>query len=502
MADITLRQLLARRTDAAPDAVALLAPGREGLSYAGLLDRIDAVGAALRRSGLGCRARVAVALDEGPEAAVVTLGVAAAAIGAPINPAYRVEECRQYLTDLRAEAVIVSHREEPAARAAQTLGLPILVAETSPGAPAGVCELRGDAGRVPGTAPITPDDLALVLHTSGTTARPKIIPRTHRNVVVSAVNLAAGLDLTAADRCLDAMPLFHNVGLMAVLAPLAAGGSVVCPPALDPESFFDWLDETAPTWYTAVPTAHMAILESAEGYADVIARCRLRFIRSTSSALAPQTKLEIGRVLGAPVVETYGHSETGFATATSPAFRKPGSVGVAVGCEVAIVDESGRAVATGTLGEVCVRGPSVSTRYEGTPELNARTFRDGWFRTGDHGHLDRDGDLFLAGRLTEVINRGGEKISPREIDEVLLDHPSVAEVVAFGLPHPTLGEVVAAAVVVRPDCPEDAESLRRFASARLAAFKVPARFVFLEALPKTPMGKPVRIDLARRLGLA
>lgn len=351
----------------------------------------------------------------------------------------------------------------------------------------------------------SPDDVALVLHTSGTTARPKIVPLTGRNILSSASHVRDTLALTPADRCLNVMPLFHIHGLVAaLLASLAAGASVVCTPGFYAPRFFVWVDEFQPTWYTAVPTMHQALLSRAPAHKDIIARRPLRVIRSSSAALAPRVSAQLETAFGAPVVEAYGMTEAAHQMAANPLpprVRKPGSVGVAAGPAVAIMDGAGHLLTQGTIGEVVVCGSNVMRGYEGNAEANAAAFVDGWFRTGDQGYLDADGYLFLTGRLKELINRGGEKIAPREIDEVLLDHPAVAQAVAFAVPHATLGEEVAAAVVVRDGNSTTEHALRQFAADRLAPFKVPRRVLIVAEIPKGPTGKLQRIGLAEKLGL-
>jgi oxalate---CoA ligase len=260
-----------------------------------------------------------------------------------------------------------------------------------------------------------------------------------------------------------------------------------------------------PTWYTAVPTMHQAILARAERNREIVARSRLRFIRSSSASLPPQVMAELERVFRAPVIESYGMTEASHQMASNPLPprpRKPGSVGLAAGPEVAVMDDAGSLLPRGAVGEVVIRGPNVTRGYEANPEANAKAFTNGWFRTGDQGVLDDDGYLRLTGRLKELINRGGEKISPLEVDDVLMDHPAVQQVVTFAMPHEKLGEEVAAAVVLREGKIATERELRDFAATRLADFKVPRRVVLLPEIPKGATGKLQRIGLAKKLGLA
>ena len=347
------------------------------------------------------------------------------------------------------------------------------------------------------------DELALLLHTSGTTSRPKLVPLTHANLAVSARNIGATLELTPVDRCLNVMPLFHVHGLVAsLLASLAAGGSVTCTPGFHPLRMLDWLGESDPTWYTAVPTMHQALLARIDGKPEPPAR--LRFIRSSSAAL-PRPVLEgLERTFGVPVVEAYGMTEAAHQMASNPptlAGRRPGSVGPAAGPEIAILSATGEELPAGALGEVAIRGANVFSGYERNPEANREAFTNGWFRTGDEGTLDEDGYLTLQGRIKELINRGGEKISPAEIDERLLAHPAVAEAVAFALPDERLGEEVGAAVVLAAGHDAGERELQEFVAETLAPFKVPRRIVVVDEIPKGPTGKLQRIGLAERLEL-
>jgi oxalate---CoA ligase len=503
-----LSALLSAGADAAP---ALRAPEREPATYAMLRDHVGGTVAALNALGVGRGDRVAIVLPNGPEMASAFLAVAACATAAPLNPAYRADEFEFYLQDLGAKALLVRAGEDtPARGVARRLGVAVVDVVVEAGRPAGLFALRPEgpgaavAGERGGRA--GPDDVALILHTSGTTSRPKIVPLTHRNVCASACNVRDTLRLGAADRGLNIMPLFHIHGLIAgLLAPLAAGGSVFCTPGFNALKFFGWMDVSSPTWYTAVPTMHQAIVGRASGSRDVIARHPLRFVRSSSSSLPPQVIAELEATFEAPVIEAYGMTEAAHQMTSNPlppARRIPGSVGVAAGPEVAIMDEAGRLLPRGATGEVVIRGENVTAGYEGNPQANASAYTDGWFRTGDQGVFDADGYLSITGRLKEIINRGGEKISPREVDEILLDHPAVLQVVTFAMPHDKLGEDVAAAVVLREGAQATERELRDFVATRLADFKVPRKILFLPEIPKGATGKLQRIGLAAKLGLA
>ncbi|MEW6269138.1 MAG: AMP-binding protein [Thermodesulfobacteriota bacterium] len=510
----TIAELIATRAARDPSAAAIRAPGRPPLGYGALLEATARVKTKLREHGVGARDRVALALPNGPEAAVAFLGVAGAATCAPLNPAYREEDFAFSFDDLRVRALIAEGERVPAALpAARRAGIPVLDLQAAGDAPAGSFALEGGAASFASAADVDPlpDDVALVLHTSGTTARPKVVPLTQRNLCLSAASIGRSLELAPGDCCLNVMPLFHIHGLMAaLLASLGAGASVACTPGFRAADFVAWLRELAPTWYTAVPTIHQAVLQAlsqavpeACARGDVAAGC-LRLVRSSSASLPARVLAELEERFGVPVIEAYGMTEASHQMATNPlrGVRKVGSVGLPAGPEIAILGDDGRSLEEpGAVGEVVIRGPTVTTGYERNPEANAAAFAGGWFRTGDQGYLDEDGYLFLTGRLKELINRGGEKIAPREVEEALLAHPAVAQAVAFAVPHARLGEEVGAAVVLRDGARASAAELRRASGERLPYFKVPRRIALVGEIPKGATGKVQRTTLARTLGM-
>jgi acyl-CoA synthetase (AMP-forming)/AMP-acid ligase II/acyl carrier protein len=506
VAPSTIPELVRRVATATPDATAITAPGRRALSYREMQAHVARTAATLHALGVGRGDRVAVVLPNGPEMATAFLAVASAATCAPLNPAYGETELDFYFEDLGVRALIVARgARSPAGDVARARSIPVLELAVPNDLKAGIFSLGEQDGLTGAPADAGPDDVALVLHTSGTTSRPKMVPLRHRNLCASAVSVRQTLALGPADSCLNVMPLFHIHGLVcALLASLSAGASVSCTPGFFAPQFLDWLAESDATWYTAVPTMHQAVLARAAAHSTSIARSRLRFIRSSSAALPPRVQSDLERVFGVPVIESYGMTEASHQMASNPLpprERKPGSVGIASGPDVAVMDDAGTLLPYGQTGEVVVRGPGITSGYENNPEANRAAFSDGWFRTGDQGHLDAEGYLYLTGRRKEIINRGGEKIAPREIDEVLLDHPAVAEAVAFAVPHEMLGEEVGAAVVRRDQVTVTEQELRAFAAARLAHFKVPTRMLFVPAIPKGPTGKVQRVGLAERLGV-
>jgi len=480
------------------------------LSFRALRHQVDCSIDTLNALGIGRGDRVAMVMPNGPTMAAAFMSIAAAAAACPLNPAFREEEFAFYLADLRARALLVERGSTSAAIAvARRLGIRLLEAVAVGDAAGAVDIVAADCPRAAPAVvrgPAAAGDVALILHTSGTTSRPKIVPLTHANLHASAVNVAATLQLTPADRHMNVMPLFHIHGLVAgLLAPLAAGSSVVCTPGFSALRFFAWMAECRPTWITAVPTMHQAIVARGDRDCRRAIGRQLRLLRSSSAAMPPQLISKLEGLFDAPLIEAYGMTEAAHQMASNPlppGRRKPGTVGPAAGVELAIMDDAGQLLAAGATGEIVIRGPGVTAGYENNPQANASAFVDGWFRTGDQGVIDGDGYLCITGRLKEIINRGGEKISPREVDEVLMDHPAVAQAVTFGLPHPGLGEDVGAAIVLHPGQTLSERELRGFAASRLAEFKVPRRIVFVEEIPKGATGKLQRIGLAVRLGLA
>ena len=491
----------------AADAPAIGAPGRHAMSYRDLAVQISETRDILGHAGLADGDRVALVLPNGPEMASAFLGVSSGLTAAPLNPAYRGDEFRFYLEDLDARLLIVEEGSgSDAIAVARDLGMGLAEMCVGENASAGAFTLR--LREEPGRRTVTHDaGTALVLHTSGTTSRPKIVPLSRDNLAASATNIAESLALSPDDRALNIMPLFHIHGLVgAVLSTMRAGASVHCTPGFNPLRFFSWCEDVRPTWYTAVPTMHQTILARAPRNAKTLASMDLRLIRSSSASLPSRVMEELEATFGCPVIESYGMTEASHQMTSNPlppAPRHAGSVGVAAGPEVAIMDEEGgHLLSAGETGEVVIRGANVTRGYENNDAANGAAFVDGWFRTGDQGLLDDKGYLWLTGRLKEIINRGGEKISPLEVDEILMAHPAVDQAVTFAVPHDTLGEEVAVAIVPKDgEAPSEA-SLRSFAGARLAAFKVPRQVVVLDEIPKGATGKLQRIGLAAKLGLA
>ncbi|MGA7173668.1 MAG: acyl--CoA ligase [Candidatus Dormiibacterota bacterium] len=492
----TLVELLARGESGRP---AITVPAGPVITHAQLRQLVDEGADQLAELGVGPGDRLAMALPNGPEAIVLFLAAAVSATACPMNPSYKEDEFRFYLEDTGARTLLVPKGEGEAARNALADGGVVIEVEIDSQGRLHLEGVRpGDAGRNVGKA--SADDVALVLHTSGTTSRPKRVPLRHRNLATSVSHIIDHYQLTEDDVSLCVMPLFHVHGLVAsALSAIAAGGSVVTPRKFTPLAFWALAREFQPTWFSASPTPHrMVLMRTSEN--RPAGSQRLRFVRSCSSALSPGQMAEMELRYGVPVLEAYGMTEASHQMASNPLppeERRPGSVGQGTGVAIATMAEDGQLLPVGTQGEVVIRGANVIDGYESNPEANAASFTDGWFRTGDLGVLDGAGYLSLSGRLKELINRGGEKIAPLEVDGVLEANPAVAEAVCFGVPHPTWGEEVAAAVVL--SSATDERALLAYCREHLAEFKVPSHLYIVEAIPRTATGKVQRRFVAEAL---
>ena len=477
---------------------------QEPLSYGGLEEQIAYTTGALNRHGYGRGDRVVLVLPNGPHLAVAFLGISAGAECAPLNPAYSAQEFAFFLEDLAASVLVTQPGFCPAAEtAARRLGIPLMGLHPY-GDRSGLYTLEGESsGQPSGRAGFSePGDVALLLHSSGTTARPKLIPLTHQNLTASARQIHATLALSPADHSVNLMPLFHVHGLVgALLSTLSAGGSICCTTGFNALRFYRWLDQVQPTWYTAVPTMHQAILARAP---QIGFHHRLRFIRSSSAHLHTGVWDELENLFGCPALNSYGMTEGAHQIASNPlppGRRKRGTVGPGTGLALCILDAAGNPLPAGETGEVALRGKTITAGYLSPQSANETAFSNGWLRTGDLGVQDEDGYLSLTGRLKEIINCGGEKVSPAEIDAVLLDHPSVDMALTFPLKCAMLGEKIAAVVVVKMGCAVAEAELKSHVGERLARFKVPRQIVFRDEIPKGPTGKMQRIGMAARLGL-
>lgn len=482
---------------------ALVAPGRPDLTYGQFRRNIESLAAQLNSFGLGRGDRIAIAMPNGPEMVLAYFGTALAATAAPLNPKYKQEEFAFYYEDTQAKALITLPGSIELAHAAATPDMAIIEAISNDDGTLRF-ELKKGGGPARPVQLAQSDDVAMILHTSGTTSRPKRVPIRHRNMIASAGNIGGTYQLGPNDRSLCVMPLFHIHGIVAsMLSTLASGGTVIAPQnGFNALEFWSLVETYKPTWYSAVPTMHQMLLARSDRNLEVIKANPFRFIRSSSASLPPVVMERMEEVFGAPVLESYGMTEATHQMASNPLPPKPhkaGTVGYGHGVEVAIMDEEGNLLPQGSIGEVVIKGKNVVDGYENNPEANAKAFTNGWFRTGDQGRIDADGYLALTGRLKELINRGGEKISPLEIDDILLRHPAVAEALAFAVPHKSLGEDIHAAVVLKGPATES--ELRSYAAGLLAEFKVPRKFHILSELPRGATGKLQRINMAQLLNL-
>ena len=502
---LCLQDILTYYGQSAPDREAILAAGRSPVTYAELWARTKDTVDVLRGLNIGPSERVAVVLPNGPDAALAIVMVAAGSVCVPLNPGYTARECHHHFRELAIGALLTHPGISSASRdAATALGSPIIDLISQPNESSGAFRLEAAGARNVKPCDGGPESGdAFILLTSGTASLPKGVPLTHAAACRSGHNVGSTLALEPRDRLLNVLPLFHVHGLVSgLLAALSSGSSVVCTSGFDPSKFFDDLRGFSPTWYTAVPAIHLAVLSAARADAVRVKPCSLRVIRSASSTLPAVVSNGLEELFGVPVVDTYGMTEAASQIAANPLDRrKPGSVGQQAGSEIRITNEEGRPLPPGGRGEITLRGPTITSGYINDPAATKAAFRDGWLRTGDLGYLDDDGYLFIVGRIKDIINRGGQKIAPVEVEQVLLSHSDVVEAAVFSIPHPRLGEDIAAAVVLNGDAKATVHSIRDFTAKRLARFKVPSFIRIVSEIPKGPAGKIKRSEVAAALAI-
>ena len=492
----TIGEKIRHNAEAQPDHPAIVSTEFAPLSYRELQQQIEVIRAALRGGGFGRKSRIAVAMPNGPQAALAIVAVSCSSACAPINPRQTVHEIGRYLATLRPDAVLLIKGSESAARqAAEASGVVVIEAVQRNEGALGfdIVVPKSDTATAAGASSEPDADApAFIFQTSGTAAEPKLIPFSHRNMLAAAARVQAWFNLTAQDRCLSVSPLFYSHGLkVTVFTPLLSGGTVVFPADAAKFDYTEWFTFLKPTWYSAGPTMHRMILDQTGFRPDAKTGHSLRFVLSGGAPLPPNVREDLQNTVGVPVVEHYGSSEAAQISANLPfpGRSKPGTCGVPPPGTIAIVGDDGHRLPAGKLGEILVGGPTVISGYLDAPELNRACFLDGWFRSGDIGSIDDDGFLVLHGRKTDVINRGGEKISPLELDEALMRHPAILEAAAFAVPHPRLGEDVVAAVVIRPGMTTTSVELRKYLQEQVAPFKVPRRIVIRDELPKARPAK-------------
>jgi len=483
--------------------VAITSINKSPLTYKDLKKLINNIARQLSANGISNKDRAAIVLPNGPCMATSFLAISSYMSSAPLNPNYKLEEFEFYLRDLKPKLLIVEQNSKnPALAAAHKLKIPVCEIKVKDSDPAGIFNLFETDRDF--TLP-TEDDEALVLHTSGTTSRPKIVPLSNKNIFASSINISSSLDLGEKDHCLNIMPLFHIHGLIAVLASsMKVGASVCASSGFNALKFLDLAKSEKITWYSGVPTMHQAILMRADKNLEIAKSLNLRFLRSSSASLPPAVFEKLNNVFECPVIEAYGMTEATHQMTSNPLppqKRKPGFVGIPAGPDVCIMNQDGKILNQGEEGEVCIKGPNVTLGYENNPEANKNSFSNGWFRTGDQGYFDKDGYLKISGRLKEIINKGGEKISPLEVDNILMNHPFIEQAVCFGYTDSMLGEDIASAIIIKQgeNCSEN--DIKNYAKDKLAKFKIPKKIFFVNEIPKGATGKLQRNILAKNFGL-
>jgi oxalate---CoA ligase len=490
---------IARFAESAPHSPALICPDGIVLDYEKLNVLTAAVAERLKNAGIEHHQAVAVLIPQGTLQIIAVTGVLKYCVCTPLHPRTTTSEVREALADLQVVAVLLTADFDAEAEAASSMGLVVLLADEQ--TPPNRWEIRHPRAKV--DLHFASADAVLVLTTSATSGNSKYVPLTATNLDAQAEPRARRLILKSSDRLLQMTSLSHSMGIDNTLAQFSVGGSIIATNGFESSDYLHWLDELRPTWYDCSPTVHQAALEKLKQERPN-KPISLRFIQSAGAPLPGNVMQDLEQILEVPVLSDYGMTETGpiASDAFLPGSRVPGSVGRTSGLEIGIMTTFGDLVPPLVEGEIVVRGPAVFSGYINNPGANSDAFRNGWFCTGDLGRLDPEGNLFLTGRLKEMINRGGEKILPAEIDTVLASHPAVRECASFAVPHPTLGEDVACAVVLRfaGEHPVSTAELRRFAAQNLATFKVPRRIYFVDEIPHGEQGKPQRWLLAQRFG--
>ena len=496
----TIRNMINQQND---DLIFLTSEKNEKLSYGEFKIFNEKISRQLAAINIIKSDRAAIVLPNGPLMASSFLSISSYMSAAPLNPSYKLEEFEFYLDDLKPKFLLVEPDSKSlAVIAAKNLNIPVFEMKISNNQPLGTFELFDKE-----TDYKNPKDYdeALVLHTSGTTSRPKIVPLSNLNIFTSAVNISKSLKLTDNDHCLNIMPLFHIHGLIAVLSASAKVGASVCASdGFNALKFLDLAETQNITWYSGVPTMHQTILLRAQKNSEKAKKLNLRFIRSSSASLPPAIFEQLNDIFQTPVIEAYGMTEATHQMASNPmppAIQKPGLVGMPAGPEICIMNDKNEKLSQGEIGEICIKGDNVTNGYENNPEANKKSFVNNWFRTGDEGFFDEDGYLKISGRLKEIINKGGEKISPLEVDNILMDFPPINQALCFGYKDKMLGEDIAVAIKLTGDksCTED--DIKSYANEKLAKFKIPKKIFFVEDIPKGATGKLQRIGLAKKFGL-
>ena len=467
-----------------------------------LLKVIDQNSSFLNKIGIKKKDTIAIVLENGPEFITTFLSSINCCIASPLNPNYTSSEFDFYFKDLKPKGLITNFpSNHPSIKTAYKHKIKIIRLEDF------FYKIDKKTSKIH-TKKINLSNLsdtALILHTSGTTSRPKMVALTHQNIISSSRNISKALMLKKSDKNIILMPSFHIHGIIAsILAPLCAGGSLVALPKFNVLTFYNQLQKYKPTWFTAVPTMLQSILDRSKNNKKIIKNSKLRFIRSSSASLPSSTFKNLEKVFNTPVIESYGMTEAAHQMTTNlipPKKRKINSVGVPIGLKVKVLNQDNKFLDFGEEGEIVIKGKNVFKGYLGNAKANKESFFKGWFRTGDLGYFDKEGYLFIAGRIKEIINRGGEKISPKEVDEVFMKHPQVSKAISFSIKHPKLGEDIALAVVIKDKKKCNTNELKNFVKNKLSRFKIPRNIYIVNEIPLGATGKIQRIGLAKKLGV-
>ena len=467
-----------------------------------LVEIIDQNSSVLNQLSIKKKDTVAIVLENGPEFITSFLSSINCCIAAPLNPNYTSSEFAFYFKDLKPKGLITNFpSNHPSIKTAYKHKTKIIRLD-------GFyykINKKTSKNHTKKNNLSNLSDTALILHTSGTTSRPKMVALTHQNIISSSQNISKALKLKKSDRNIILMPSFHIHGIIAsILAPIFVGGSVVALPKFNVLTFYNQLQKYKPTWFTAVPTMLQSILDRATNNKKVIKNSKLRFIRSSSASLPSSTFKNLEKAFNTPVIESYGMTEASHQMTTNlipPKKRKINSVGVSIGQKVKVLNQDNKFLDFGKEGEIVIKGKNVFKGYLGNAKANKESFFKGWFRTGDLGYFDKEGYLFISGRIKEIINRGGEKISPKEVDEVFMKHSQVSKAISFAIKHHKLGEDIALAVVLKDKKKCNSNELKNFVKNKLTRFKIPRNIYIVNEIPVGATGKIQRIGLAKKLGI-
>ena len=477
-----------------PDAPAIMGPRDQVLNYLQLSRTVSALTEFLSSREIKLNQRIAVVNPNGFEMAISFLAISNVASFVPLSPDYSLEQYRYYFEILKTDTLVLPPDYNSALlRIAEEMNMTIYFLQKQINNDETIYQFIGGVEQESSYSVnlATNDDIAMVNYTSGTTSKPKIVPRTHINVCSGIAKRIADYSLTANDRALIISPIFRSIGLNSILTALCSGGCAICADGFEPGEFFRIIKEASPTYFFASPIVFQTIVEYAEKNNIKDINPSLRFIRSGGAPLPEILAQKSKNIFNVPIYATYGLTETGgiSTTAYEPKGHKVGSVGVPTFVDINIMDENGQFLGKNNTGEIVVRGPQVIKGYDDDVNINSESFYGDWFRTGDKGFLDDDEYLFITGRFKEIINRGGEKISPYEVEEAINNHPNVLQNVAFPIPGMGGNEDVGAVVVLKAGKSLNLKELRRFLNGKIVAFKMPTSLYVMKEIPASDVGK-------------